>query len=372
MYDICIVGAGPAGATLARLLDTRYRVLLVDRRRLDAPPAEGEPSKLCGGLLAPAAQQELARQGLGLPGSVLSGPQLFAVRALDLDSKIERLYQRFYTNIDRELFDRWLVSLVPGSVETAFGFRATRIERSEGDSIVRLATSGGGRASVRARLVVAADGANSWVRRQAFGRAPRPAAYAAVQATFASRAAEASFGAFWSRRLTDFYGWTVPKEDHLLVGLAVPTGRRGASASDAFAQFVAMLRESGLALGTEVGRSSAGVSRPMSPAQLSAGDDRVALLGEAAGLMSPSSAEGISYALRSGAYLADALAPGIEGFATRYRLAAAPLAANITGKLAKSAFVHAPGIRPLIMATRIGTLGRAIPARARTADLLGV
>ncbi len=35
MYDIAIIGAGPAGATLARLVAGRYRVLLVDKRQLD-------------------------------------------------------------------------------------------------------------------------------------------------------------------------------------------------------------------------------------------------------------------------------------------------------------------------------------------------
>lgn len=33
-WDIVIIGAGPAGATLARLLNQQQRVLLVDRRNL--------------------------------------------------------------------------------------------------------------------------------------------------------------------------------------------------------------------------------------------------------------------------------------------------------------------------------------------------
>ena len=53
MYDVAIIGAGPAGATLARLLSPRLRVLLADRRRLDGPFTEGSLSKPCGGLLAP-------------------------------------------------------------------------------------------------------------------------------------------------------------------------------------------------------------------------------------------------------------------------------------------------------------------------------
>jgi flavin-dependent dehydrogenase len=44
MYDIAIIGAGPAGATLARLIGHRYRVLLVDKRPLGRPD-RGELAK---------------------------------------------------------------------------------------------------------------------------------------------------------------------------------------------------------------------------------------------------------------------------------------------------------------------------------------
>jgi len=151
MYDIAIIGAGPAGATLARRLGSQYRVLLVDRRRMDLDPAESPISKLCGGLLAPAAQRELARQGLGIPQAVIAGPQLFAVRTLDLAADLERLYQRFYVNVDREAFDRWLVSLVPESVERCWGWSLSAIETDDEAPTLTFRTAEGGRASVRAR-----------------------------------------------------------------------------------------------------------------------------------------------------------------------------------------------------------------------------
>ena len=34
MYDVAIIGGGPAGATLARLIGDRYKVLLVEKRQL--------------------------------------------------------------------------------------------------------------------------------------------------------------------------------------------------------------------------------------------------------------------------------------------------------------------------------------------------
>ena len=38
MYDLIIIGAGPAGASLARLLGGKRKVLLADARPLDAAP----------------------------------------------------------------------------------------------------------------------------------------------------------------------------------------------------------------------------------------------------------------------------------------------------------------------------------------------
>lgn len=58
MYDVAIVGAGPAGSTLARLIGSKLRVLLVDKRRpTDINKNEYQKSKCCGGLLAPDAQK---------------------------------------------------------------------------------------------------------------------------------------------------------------------------------------------------------------------------------------------------------------------------------------------------------------------------
>ncbi|MHB1420345.1 MAG: hypothetical protein ACYCX4_12300 [Bacillota bacterium] len=76
----------------------------MDKRPLHDPVQNIFPTKCCGGLLAPDAQKMMAMLGLELPQSVLLGPQLFAVRAIDLQHSLERYYQRFYINMDREKF----------------------------------------------------------------------------------------------------------------------------------------------------------------------------------------------------------------------------------------------------------------------------
>ena len=365
MYDIAIIGAGPAGATLARRLGSQYRVLLVDRRRMDLDPADSPVSKLCGGLLAPAAQRELARQGLGIPQAVIAGPQLFAVRTLDLAAELERLYQRFYVNVDREAFDRWLVSLVPESVERCFGWSLIRLELDAEAPTLHFTTAQGGRASVRTRFVIGADGANSAVRRFAYPDEPSPKRYVGVQALLSAPGAGAHYGAYFDSRITDFYGWTVPKGDHLLVGAAMPSS--GAVASG-FEQFLETLRAHHLVGGSELTRDAAPIARPTQPWHLLTGYGRILLAGEAAGFISPSSAEGISYALRSGANLARAFSFGTQSVPDRYMAASWPLAAIIGVKAAKSGIIYGPAVRRAVMRSGIAAISetrdRALPQTA--------
>jgi geranylgeranyl reductase len=40
MYDIVIIGAGPAGANLARLIGNQYKVLLMDKRDFENESAQ--------------------------------------------------------------------------------------------------------------------------------------------------------------------------------------------------------------------------------------------------------------------------------------------------------------------------------------------
>jgi geranylgeranyl diphosphate/geranylgeranyl-bacteriochlorophyllide a reductase len=357
VYDVCIIGAGPAGATLARLLPPDLRVLVVDRRHLDRPHRPGEPVKLCGGLLAPAAQRELARQGLGVPASVIAGPQLFAVRAVDHVSGDVRHYQRFYTNVDRESFDRWLLSLVPDRVDTLFGFGAYKLEVSEGSAQVWLRSAKGASASVCARTVVGADGAASVVAR-ALGQRSGVSHYVAVQGHWDGDGGDPHYGAYFDEDLTDFYGWTIPKGDSVSVGLAL---RTGPGARCTFERFVTRLRDAGSSLGAVTGVRAAPLRRPASAGDVRLGNGTLLCVGEAAGLISASSAEGISYALRSGAACAAALQAGPNGAAARYACAAAPIVMDVLGKVAKARIIYTRAVRRAVMRSGVTAIRCADP-----------
>jgi len=57
VYDIVIIGAGPAGSNFARLISDKYKVLLVDKRDMGNGNPKNKKGKCCGGLLAPDAQK---------------------------------------------------------------------------------------------------------------------------------------------------------------------------------------------------------------------------------------------------------------------------------------------------------------------------
>jgi flavin-dependent dehydrogenase len=352
MYDVVIVGGGPSGATVARLVG-RYRRTLLVEQGADVPASAPGRGKVCGGLLAPDAQRALAAQGLGVPREVLTGPQLFAVRALDVPSGRERYYARAYLNVDRARLDAWLRSLVPGDVEVRRGARVTRVRERENGTEVLLEGRGGIEV-VRARLVVGADGAGSRVRHDVFSGAPEPRRYVAVQEWFETRAMDPCYTAVFDPAITDFYGWAIPKNDAVLVGAAIPASSGIAARFD---RLVVTLRRAGLGLGRSLGREGTLLARPRRPSEIVTGSARVALVGEAAGFVSPSSAEGISFALDSGAALAAVLAEGdVTDLERRYRAATAPLRRKVLSKALKGALLDRAVLRNLALTSGIGSV----------------
>jgi flavin-dependent dehydrogenase len=352
MFDVAIIGAGPAGATLGRLIGRRMRVLLLDKRSWQGPAPAG---KCCGGLLAPRAQRMLASLGLSLPQGVLDGRQVFAVRAIDVPSGLERLYARNYLNVNRTALERLLLDLVPAEVDLRTGcmFRSAQ---AVGDGFRVTFTCGGKTFVEHARLVVGADGAGSAVRRQLPGRPPGPARYLAVQEWFDAPAEISSFTAIFDPPTTDYYAWAIPKDGGLLFGAALAPG---ADALGRFQRLKAKLGRFGMDLSRPIRREAAMLLRPTSVDQFCPVAGGVALIGEAAAFVSPSSGEGISYALHSAAALAAALAPGIDGFQARYLAACGTLRRSIRWKLLKCSLFFRPAVRQAILRCGVRSLGRA-------------
>lgn len=348
MYDIAIVGAGPAGSTLARLLSPQYKVLLLDKRNLQEE-GQGRFRKSCGGLIAPDAQKELCRLGLGLPRHIMAGPQLFGVRTLDLEHSHECLYQRYYYNVDREAFDRWLLSLVPDKVEILTNQSLIGIEHEKHSHRLKLR---GGK-EISCRLLVGADGASSLVRRRMAGNAPSIRRYLSVQECVEQREEDSHYGVIFDSTITDFYSWTISKNGSMLIGSAFP---EGSNAREQFDKLKEKMQQRGFRWGASLYREGAVINRPSSLGEICYGEERTALIGEAAGWISPSSAEGISFALRSAGVLASSLIHSEKGFLQRYYRGCSSLRKALLGKWLKSPGMYQPLLRRLVLQSSIASM----------------
>jgi flavin-dependent dehydrogenase len=352
MYDIVIVGSGPAGANLARLIGEQYKVLLIDKRELEHENPHNPANKCCGGLLAPDAQKMIARLGLGIPKDVLVDPQLFAVRTIDLTNHLERLYQRFYFNMDRGKFDRWLVSLLPAGVDKRFSSVYKGFAEIPGGYEVRYMHQRQ-EISAKTKVIVGADGAFSRLRESISKGIAMPEKYISIQEHFACSAPLSYFTAIFDEEISDFYSWIIPKEDHLVLGSAL---RPKDNTREKYDLLKTKLTQLGFHFGNKIKVEGAYIYRPKKASQLCAGRDGIALVGEAAGAISPSSAEGISYALKSSLYLAESLEEGIDGFLARYKQRMKNIRFNLLMKNLKSPVMYHPFLRQLAMKSGLNSI----------------
>jgi geranylgeranyl reductase len=352
MYDIAIIGAGPAGATLARLIGDRYKVLLIEKRRLPDEADNFSSAKCCGGLLAPDAQVMLSRLGLGLPRDVLEEPQLFVVKSIDIPQGLEKYYQRHYINMNRKKFDSWLLSLVPDAVDIRTQCRLQSYSAQNNGFKLALVHQKR-RFAETARILIGADGAKSKIRSRSAPRQLFPRKYVAIQEWVERKNDFPYFTSIFDRNITDYYCWTIPKGNYLLIGAALPYGEK---AAEKFALLKTALSRYGMQFGKTVFREGSLILRPLKQNQLFTGRQGIALLGEAAGWISPSSAEGFSYAFRSALILADAMGSSTDGFEKRYYAKTAKLRNKIFLKNLKSFVIFNPLLRKWIMNSGIQSI----------------
>ena len=119
---------------------------------------------------------------------------------------------------------------------------------------------------------------------------PLPELYICIQEWYrADSSGRNYYGAVFDDEITDFYSWTIPKEDRIILGSAL------APRGDVLRRFDLLktrLKEYGFDFGERLARNGAYLYRPVRGSHICTGGGRIALVGEAAGLISPSSAEG--------------------------------------------------------------------------------
>ncbi|MCL2021824.1 MAG: FAD-binding protein [Betaproteobacteria bacterium] len=347
MYDIAIIGLGPAGATLARLLDPKFRVIAIDKK---SDAAEMSFRKPCGGLLAPDAQKALSKFNLTLPKDVLVDPQIFAVKTMDIKQNLARYYRRFYINLDRHRFDMWLTSLIPAHVAIAACSGCKGI-RKVGELYEITYMQNKTENTITAKYVIGADGSNSIVRKTLFPKR-KIQQYTSIQQWFKEKHQVPFYSCIFDNTITDSYCWSISKDGYFILGGAFPKN----DSRKRFLLLIEKLKNRGFAFGEVVKTEACHVSMPRGISDFCVSKSGAFLIGEAAGFISPTSLEGISYALNSAYELAMILNSGCKNPEWRFRIKSIPTRIKLLFKYLKAPFMYNRFLRKVVMKSGINSI----------------
>jgi geranylgeranyl reductase family protein len=295
MYDVIVVGAGPAGATCARACAREgLKTLLLDK---DIFPRQ----KPCAGAVSARA---LALLDFALPDDIVE-KECFGVHIRCAGrSIVVRKKERIGVLVSRDRFDRFLADK---AVESGVRFQAGEkvVEVVETADAVMVGTD---RNRYEARFVIGADGIHSRV-----AQSVRPP-FRKDELVLASVCNARADDAVIDKRLHDTivfdvglaplgYGWLFPHRGYFSMGIA-------GLASD-FSEPRKALAEYGRSLHIQLD-TIRGHFIPLGGIKRTIAANRILLAGDAAGFADPFHGEGIVHAVQSGALAAGSIIESIR------------------------------------------------------------
>ncbi len=293
-FDVFVVGGGPSGATAADdLARAGRKVALLDRAGRIKP---------CGGAIPPRliADFEIPEEQLV---AHITTARMISPTGRAVDIPIEN---GFVGMVDREHFDEFLRTRAESHGATRLTGTFLRIERdAEGTHVVWRDKSSGEERRSLTKFLIGADGARSNVARAEVPGGDKIPYVIAYHEIIKSPPANDVYDpdrcdVIYDGRISpDFYGWVFPHGKSCSVGMG--TEKPEADLKKA----TAALREMSGLTGCETIRRE-GAPIPLHPMDRWDNGRDVVLAGDAAGVVAPSSGEGIYYAMVGGRVAATA------------------------------------------------------------------
>lgn len=345
IYDFIVVGSSIAACSFALNISKDKEVLLIDKR--DIFSSDFKNYKPCGGLIAPDAQAELFQQRILIKNEILVDPQLISVLNYDFDNNCDKFFSRFYYNIDRQKFDKMLLekALLNKNIHYLNDLVVSYDKEKDFYKVTTKNT-----VFYSKKIVLAQGWNNSLVPKEL--KPKNDNKYIIIQEWFKLTEAETpAYGVVFDQSITDYYGWFIPKGEYIEVGVAIDKKEKR-DYQTVFKQLKNNLEEKGINLSQSVYKEGCQVIRPRSSKEVNMGNEEVIIIGEAANLISPSSAEGFSYALISGRLVAE----GINNENLDLKKIENKFKRNIQYKLFKSKIMYNKYARKLIYLTKLHQL----------------
>jgi flavin-dependent dehydrogenase len=252
--------------------------------------------------------------------------------------------------MDRAKFDNFLISLIPKNVEIFRDSTCKNIEKKDNIYEIEFQTNGS-KKTIQSKIVIGADGAHSIVRKTFYPKR-KICKYFAIQEWYENHGNSPFYSCIFDKTISKSYCWTISKDNNFVIGGAFPLQ----NCNERFEKLKEKMKNSGISLGKLTKREGCNVFINKGISSVCTGKNGVYMIGEAAGMISPSSLEGISYSMQSAKILAKIINNKNSNIGRKYFVKTLKIRLKLISKIIKMPFMYNKFLRKIIMKSGLKTI----------------